>query len=67
MVGYGGSQQNTPASYMSPIHIKQEDDKTIQIPQVTSMTSSPDSSPSPQVWPLTQLLPFLLLKKSLIA
>merc|ERR1719471_1184575 len=49
MVGYGGSQQNTPASYMSPIHIKQEDDKTIQIPQVTSMTSSPDSSPSPQL------------------
>ena len=29
--------------YTTPIHIKQE----IQIPQVTSMTSSPDSSPSP--------------------
>ena len=49
----GGSNSNsgTPASsnsnqstmYTSPLHIKQE----IQIPQVTSMTSSPDSSPSP--------------------
>jgi nuclear receptor subfamily 5 group A protein 3 len=29
--------------YSPPLHIKQE----IQIPQVTSMTSSPDSSPSP--------------------
>ena len=47
--GGGGGQQANPPSYMSPIHIKQEDDKTIQIPQVTSMTSSPDSSPSPQL------------------
>jgi len=37
-----GSNQNT--MYTTPLHtIKQE----IQIPQVTSMTSSPDSSPSP--------------------
>lgn len=33
----------TTAMYIPPLHIKQE----IQIPQVTSMTSSPDSSPSP--------------------
>lgn len=46
---YGGlsststsSSSNNPM-YTSPLHIKQE----IQIPQVTSMTSSPDSSPSP--------------------
>ena len=31
--------------YSPPLHIKQE----IQIPQVTSMTSSPDSSPSPNM------------------
>merc|ERR1719242_384953 len=37
----GGPQQCT--MYSPPLHIKQE----IQIPQVTSMTSSPDSSPSP--------------------
>ena len=40
------SQSNSVSSnssYTSPLHIKQE----IQIPQVTSMTSSPDSSPSP--------------------
>merc|ERR1711936_553576 len=59
MPGGAGSLQNlygntTPAStssisvgnqpiYTSQLHIKQE----IQIPQVTSMTSSPDSSPSP--------------------
>ena len=36
-----GNGQST--MYTSPLHIKQE----IQIPQVTSMTSSPDSSPSP--------------------
>lgn len=35
---------NSSSMYSSPLqHIKQE----IQIPQVTSMTSSPDSSPSP--------------------
>lgn len=39
--GGGGSNQST--IYTSQLHIKQE----IQIPQVTSMTSSPDSSPSP--------------------
>ena len=37
----GGSNQ--APIYTSQLHIKQE----IQIPQVTSMTSSPDSSPSP--------------------
>ena len=40
-VASGGPQQCT--MYSPPLHIKQE----IQIPQVTSMTSSPDSSPSP--------------------
>merc|ERR1719266_3171699 len=34
---------NQPTMYTPQLHIKQE----IQIPQVTSMTSSPDSSPSP--------------------
>ena len=37
------SGSNQSAMYTSQLHIKQE----IQIPQVTSMTSSPDSSPSP--------------------
>nr|QPK40162.1 FTZ-F1 nuclear hormone receptor beta isoform [Lepeophtheirus salmonis] len=38
------NNNNSPSIYGSPItHIKQE----IQIPQVTSMTSSPDTSPSP--------------------
>ena len=49
-LAYGGSL-SSPGSvgtsanpmYTSPLQIKQE----IQIPQVTSMTSSPDSSPSP--------------------
>ena len=45
--GNGGSNSlsggNNQSMYTSPLHIKQE----IQIPQVTSMTSSPDSSPSP--------------------
>merc|ERR550532_1203649 len=48
---YGASQPSAPISSSSstanwpanPIHIKQE----IQIPQVSSLTSSPDSSPSP--------------------
>lgn len=52
---YPGSNSNNPSSsslggnvnqqtmYTPQLHIKQE----IQIPQVTSMTSSPDSSPSP--------------------
>lgn len=40
----GGNGGTNPSSiYTSQLHIKQE----IQIPQVTSMTSSPDSSPSP--------------------
>lgn len=37
------SSSNQPTMYTPQLHIKQE----IQIPQVTSMTSSPDSSPSP--------------------
>merc|ERR1719208_557768 len=41
--GSGGGGSNSSPMYTSPLHIKQE----IQIPQVTSMTSSPDSSPSP--------------------
>ncbi len=40
-LAYGAGSMSS--SYTSPLHIKQE----IQIPQVTSMTSSPDSSPSP--------------------
>nr|AID52855.1 fushi-tarazu transcription factor 1 [Tigriopus japonicus] len=46
-LSYGGASglSNSTANpmYSSQLHIKQE----IQIPQVTSMTSSPDSSPSP--------------------
>lgn len=38
-----GGNSSSSSMYTSPLHIKQE----IQIPQVTSMTSSPDSSPSP--------------------
>jgi len=37
------SSNHQPTLYTPQLHIKQE----IQIPQVTSMTSSPDSSPSP--------------------
>ena len=39
----GGCGGGGTTMYSPPLHIKQE----IQIPQVTSMTSSPDSSPSP--------------------
>jgi nuclear receptor subfamily 5 group A protein 3 len=42
-MSYGGTGTANSPVYSSPLHIKQE----IQIPQVTSMTSSPDSSPSP--------------------
>ena len=42
-MAYGSGSVNANPMYTSPLHIKQE----IQIPQVTSMTSSPDSSPSP--------------------
>lgn len=38
-----GGNGNQQTMYTPQLHIKQE----IQIPQVTSMTSSPDSSPSP--------------------
>lgn len=41
--GGGNASSNQSSIYTSQLHIKQE----IQIPQVTSMTSSPDSSPSP--------------------
>jgi len=41
--GGGGNSSNQSTIYTSQLHIKQE----IQHPQVTSMTSSPDSSPSP--------------------
>ena len=43
-VGLQGGPCGT-TMYSPPLHIKQE----IQIPQVTSMTSSPDSSPSPNM------------------
>merc|ERR1719210_1080930 len=48
LYGGGGSGSGTPTPSSgswptNPIHIKQE----IQIPQVSSLTSSPDSSPSP--------------------
>lgn len=43
-LGEGGMYGNQPGASPFPnIHIKQE----IQIPQVSSLTSSPDSSPSP--------------------
>jgi len=52
-----GSNIATPSSTghwagSNPIHIKQE----IQIPQVSSLTSSPDSSPSPGIMGVSQSL-----------
>lgn len=41
--GLGGSEVGYPSAVTPFLHIKQE----IQIPQVSSLTSSPDSSPSP--------------------
>lgn len=53
-LGEGGMYSNQPGtSPFANIHIKQE----IQIPQVSSLTSSPDSSPSPIAVALGQVNP----------
>lgn len=57
MAGYASNPITTSAgghhwNGANPIHIKQE----IQIPQVSSLTSSPDSSPSPNMMGVSQSL-----------
>ncbi len=43
-----GTTSNSSSMYTPQLHIKEE----VQIPHVTSMTSSPDSSPSPVQLPM---------------
>lgn len=52
-LSYSPNAGYSPASSASSLHIKQE----IQIPQVSSLTSSPDSSPSPIAAQLSGLGP----------